>query len=295
MVHSLIGLFCGVFGNAPRYAQLTHGVFDDIFRDLGPSGDLHFQRGHTTYCVLQRGRAGAVAGAEDPALRGADHPRHRPCSGPLWPAAGSSRSCSRPDTATSTSPRPAFATPRRRGPHLDGRLALLGSRASHPGRSRSSSRTWTRSTSPARVRSTWSSRSRGRARAAAARRAGLLLPRPRTAVLNVTHIEAPLDRSRPRGPSWPEGAGRCRDRAAAGGVPPGLRTGPGPRLRLPGPPGNPLDQGPPPAHRGRDPGRTRFGDAVARTAYRSSCTTAPTDTCGRRSSPTTSTTCRSAA
>jgi flavin-dependent dehydrogenase len=48
MVHSLIGLFCGVFGNAPRYAQLTHGVFDEIFRDLGPSGDLHFQRGHTT-------------------------------------------------------------------------------------------------------------------------------------------------------------------------------------------------------------------------------------------------------
>jgi FAD dependent oxidoreductase len=48
MVHSLIGLFCGVFGNAPGYAQLTHGVFDDIFRDLGPHGDLHFQRGHTT-------------------------------------------------------------------------------------------------------------------------------------------------------------------------------------------------------------------------------------------------------
>src|ERR1700747_3478092 len=48
MVHSLIGLFCGVFGNAPRYTQLTHGVFDDIFRELAPSGDLHFQRGHTT-------------------------------------------------------------------------------------------------------------------------------------------------------------------------------------------------------------------------------------------------------
>jgi flavin-dependent dehydrogenase len=48
MVHSLIGLFCGVFGNAPRYTQLTHGVLDDIFRDLGPSGDLHFARGHTT-------------------------------------------------------------------------------------------------------------------------------------------------------------------------------------------------------------------------------------------------------
>ncbi len=48
MVHSLIGLFCGVFSNAPHYTQLTHGVFDDIFRELGPSGDLYFSRGHTT-------------------------------------------------------------------------------------------------------------------------------------------------------------------------------------------------------------------------------------------------------
>jgi hypothetical protein len=48
MVHSLIGLFCGIFGNAPDYEQLTHGVFDDIFSELGPSGDLHFSRGHTT-------------------------------------------------------------------------------------------------------------------------------------------------------------------------------------------------------------------------------------------------------
>ncbi len=48
MVHSLIGLFCGVFGNAPGYPQLTHGVFDDIFCELGATGDLHFQRGHTT-------------------------------------------------------------------------------------------------------------------------------------------------------------------------------------------------------------------------------------------------------
>ncbi len=48
MVHSLIGLFCGIFGNGPDYTQLTHGIFDEIFRDLGPSGDLHFQRGHTT-------------------------------------------------------------------------------------------------------------------------------------------------------------------------------------------------------------------------------------------------------
>lgn len=47
MVNSLIGLFCGVFGNAPDYRQLTHGIFDEIFADLGPTGDLHFNRGHT--------------------------------------------------------------------------------------------------------------------------------------------------------------------------------------------------------------------------------------------------------
>src|SRR5215475_5349872 len=48
MVHSLIGLFAGVFGNAPEYVQLTHGIFDDIFAALEPSGDLYFSRGHTT-------------------------------------------------------------------------------------------------------------------------------------------------------------------------------------------------------------------------------------------------------
>ena len=48
MVHSLIGLFAGVFGNAPGYTQLTHGIFDDIFAALEPSGDLYFSRGHTT-------------------------------------------------------------------------------------------------------------------------------------------------------------------------------------------------------------------------------------------------------
>lgn len=48
MVNSLIGLFCGVFGNAPEHKQLTHGIFDDIFRDLDATGDLYFRRAHTT-------------------------------------------------------------------------------------------------------------------------------------------------------------------------------------------------------------------------------------------------------
>ena len=47
MVNSLIGLFCGVYGNGPGYRQLTHGLFDGIFRDLGATGDLFERRGHT--------------------------------------------------------------------------------------------------------------------------------------------------------------------------------------------------------------------------------------------------------
>jgi hypothetical protein len=46
-VNSLIGLFCGVFGNGPAYHQLTHGIFDPMFADLDESGDLHRNVNHT--------------------------------------------------------------------------------------------------------------------------------------------------------------------------------------------------------------------------------------------------------
>src|ERR1700761_2146638 len=54
----LIGLFAGVFGNAPEYVQLTHGLFDDIFASLEPSGDLHFSRTHTTTVFYNEGTLG---------------------------------------------------------------------------------------------------------------------------------------------------------------------------------------------------------------------------------------------
>lgn len=52
MVNSLIGLFAGVFGNAPEYRQLTHGIFDEIFAHLGAlgPGHLHFTKHHT--CIV---------------------------------------------------------------------------------------------------------------------------------------------------------------------------------------------------------------------------------------------------
>ncbi|QVQ54304.1 FAD-dependent oxidoreductase [Spiractinospora alimapuensis] len=46
-VNSLIGLFCGVYGNAPEYRQLTHGIFDAMFEDLGRTNDIHYNRSHT--------------------------------------------------------------------------------------------------------------------------------------------------------------------------------------------------------------------------------------------------------
>ena len=47
-VNSIIGTFCGLFSNGPNGYQFTHGVADDILRDLGAlEGALHYQRRHT--------------------------------------------------------------------------------------------------------------------------------------------------------------------------------------------------------------------------------------------------------
>lgn len=50
-VGSIIGTFCGLFSNGPNRFQLTHGIADDILRDLGASGDLHHKVGPKTTVV----------------------------------------------------------------------------------------------------------------------------------------------------------------------------------------------------------------------------------------------------
>ncbi len=47
-VTSIIGTFCGLFSNGLDGYQLTHGLADDILRELGAEGALHYRRGHTT-------------------------------------------------------------------------------------------------------------------------------------------------------------------------------------------------------------------------------------------------------
>ncbi|HWI26243.1 MAG TPA: FAD-dependent oxidoreductase [Stellaceae bacterium] len=47
-VNSIIGTFCGLFSNGTHGFQLTHGIADDILRELGAEGALHYRREHTT-------------------------------------------------------------------------------------------------------------------------------------------------------------------------------------------------------------------------------------------------------
>src|SRR6187455_2400775 len=44
-VNSIIGTFCGLFANGTHGRQLTHGIADDILRDLGAQEALHYRRG----------------------------------------------------------------------------------------------------------------------------------------------------------------------------------------------------------------------------------------------------------
>src|SRR5215218_3306124 len=44
-VNSIIGTFCGLFANGTHGHQLTHGIADDILRDLGAQEALYYRRG----------------------------------------------------------------------------------------------------------------------------------------------------------------------------------------------------------------------------------------------------------
>jgi flavin-dependent dehydrogenase len=44
-VNSIIGTFCGLFGNGTHGRQLTHGIADDILRELGAQDALYYRRG----------------------------------------------------------------------------------------------------------------------------------------------------------------------------------------------------------------------------------------------------------
>src|SRR5262249_17897111 len=43
-VNAIIGTFCGLFANGPQGRQLTHGIADEILRDLDAAGALYYRR-----------------------------------------------------------------------------------------------------------------------------------------------------------------------------------------------------------------------------------------------------------
>ncbi len=44
-VNSIVGMIVGLFGNPPQNKQRTHGIADDLIRGLGATGDLHLVMG----------------------------------------------------------------------------------------------------------------------------------------------------------------------------------------------------------------------------------------------------------
>ncbi len=44
-VNSIVGMMVGLFGNPPGNKQLTHGIADDLIHDLGAQGDLQLKMG----------------------------------------------------------------------------------------------------------------------------------------------------------------------------------------------------------------------------------------------------------
>lgn len=52
-VGAIIGTFCGLFSNGPEPYQVTHGIADDILRDLGDEGALHYIKGRRNTTIVQ--------------------------------------------------------------------------------------------------------------------------------------------------------------------------------------------------------------------------------------------------
>ncbi|MGE0659159.1 MAG: FAD-dependent oxidoreductase [Reyranellaceae bacterium] len=52
-VGAIIGTFCGLFSNGPQPYQVTHGIADDILRDLGAEGALHYINGRRNTTIVQ--------------------------------------------------------------------------------------------------------------------------------------------------------------------------------------------------------------------------------------------------
>ena len=70
-VNSIIGTFCGLFANGTHGRQLTHGIADDILRDLGAQDALHYRRGGPSNTIVVMYDEVALSHSNDDAKRNA--------------------------------------------------------------------------------------------------------------------------------------------------------------------------------------------------------------------------------
>ena len=71
-VNSIIGTFCGLFANGTHGHQFTHGIADDILRDLSAQGALHYRRGGPSNATVVMYDEVALSRSIEEAVRKAD-------------------------------------------------------------------------------------------------------------------------------------------------------------------------------------------------------------------------------
>src|SRR6478672_11721777 len=71
-VNSIIGTFCGLFANGSHGHQLTHGIADDILRELGAQDALHYRRGGPSNTTVVMYDEIALSRWVEEAIRNAD-------------------------------------------------------------------------------------------------------------------------------------------------------------------------------------------------------------------------------
>jgi flavin-dependent dehydrogenase len=71
-VNSIIGTFCGLFANGTHGHQLTHGIADDILRDLSAQGARHYRRGGPSNTTVVMYDEVALSRWIEEAIRAAD-------------------------------------------------------------------------------------------------------------------------------------------------------------------------------------------------------------------------------
>ena len=113
-VHSVIGIFCGLYSNGVEPYQVTGGIVDEILADLGAEGSLNAITGRRNTRIVQYDEVALARWVEgvSPPSRTSRRSSVPWCAPSRATAGGSARSTWRRGTAKCVSRRKASSTPR---------------------------------------------------------------------------------------------------------------------------------------------------------------------------------------